>query len=195
MQSSRTRRVTVRGDNFSVRAKRCVVTRTAPDRGAHPLPTDPARYSRSNDAAHANGPRVKVQCVYPTRSGADRAGGARQQRHGPVRITFDNTARTAVSRDDGFMEAKTAGSPTDDRGSRRQGVIDSFVRYFGDGAAIPLEYIGRTGWKRSDARLLRRRPWPRAWLNFGATQRAPVGRIPLAGTETRRCGTAIWMAR
>jgi len=72
--------------------------RTARDRGAHPLPTDPARYSRSNDAAHAMGSVIKVQCVYPTPFWRD-AGLAGQATSdtGPVRITFDNTPPDAVS--------------------------------------------------------------------------------------------------
>jgi len=85
----------------------------------------------------------------------------------------------------GFMEGedgRLADQMTADQ--RRQGVIDSFVRYFAMALAIRWSTSSRTGWKRSDARLLRRRPWPRRLAQLRRDAARAGGPHHWAGTET-----------
>src|SRR3546814_13470713 len=68
---------------------------------------------------------------------------------------------------------------------RRQGTIASFVRYYGEAARNPLEYIEQS-WAAEE--------WtrgcyagyfpPGVWLDYGEALRAPIGRLHWAGTET-----------
>src|SRR3546814_18315674 len=68
---------------------------------------------------------------------------------------------------------------------RRQGTIASFVRYYGEAARNPLEYIEQS-WAAEE--------WtrgcyagyfpPGVWLDYGEALRAPIGRMHWAGTET-----------
>lgn len=180
--------VTVRGDNFSVRAKRCVVA--VPPAIAARIRYRPILPGLRDQMTQRMpmGSVIKVQCVYPTPFWRD-AGLAGQATSdtGPVRITFDNTPPDAsVGVMMGFMEGedgRLANRMT--MAQRRQGTIDSFVRYFGGQAANPLEYV-ELDWMQEE--------WtrgcyggvfgPGAWLNFGETLRAAVGRIHWAGTET-----------
>ncbi len=184
--------VTVRGESFSVRAKRCVVT--APPAIAARIRYQPILPGIRDQMTQRMpmGSVIKVQCVYPTPFWRD-AGLAGQATSdtGPVRITFDNTPPDAsVGILMGFMEGedgRLADRMTPEQ--RRQGTIESFVRYFGSQAADPLEYI-EMNWMAEE--------WtrgcyggvfpPGAWLNFAHTLRQPFGRIHWAGTET----ATIW---
>ena len=180
--------VIVRGENFSVRAKRVVVT--APPAIAARIRYQPILPGLRDQMTQRMpmGSVIKVQCVYPTPFWRD-AGLAGQATSdtGPVRITFDNTPPDAsVGVMMGFMEGqdgRRADAMTKDQ--RRQTVIDCFARYFGDGAKNPLEYV-ELNWMEEE--------WTRgcyggvfnagAWTDFGPTLREPVGRIHWAGTET-----------
>ena len=69
--------------------------------------------------------------------------------------------------------------------ARRAGTIESFVRYYGEAARNPLEYIEQS-WADEE--------WtrgcyagyfpPGVWLDYGEALRAPIGRLHWAGTET-----------
>jgi monoamine oxidase len=68
---------------------------------------------------------------------------------------------------------------------RRQGVIDSFARYYGPKARKPTAYVEKS-WAAEE--------WtrgcyagyfgPGTWVDFGHALREPVGHIHWAGTET-----------
>ena len=69
--------------------------------------------------------------------------------------------------------------------ARRQAVLDSFVRYFGERAAHPVDFV-ELDWQAE--------PWsggcygtlfgPNVWTRYGHALREPVGPIHWAGTET-----------
>lgn len=68
---------------------------------------------------------------------------------------------------------------------RKQGTIDSFVRYFGDAAAAPLEYIEQSWMNEEWTRGCYGAVFvPGGWTDYGKSLRAPIGRIHWAGTET-----------
>jgi monoamine oxidase len=68
---------------------------------------------------------------------------------------------------------------------RRQGVIESFVRYFGEAAGTPLEYIEQNWSSEEYSRGCYAGYFPPGvWLDYGEALRAPIGRIHWAGTET-----------
>jgi monoamine oxidase len=67
----------------------------------------------------------------------------------------------------------------------RAGVIESFVRYFGEQARNPLEYIELSWMDEEWSRGCYGGVFgPGAWLDFGHTLRTPFRRIHWAGTET-----------
>lgn len=184
--------VNVRGTGFSIRGKRCVVT--APPAIAariHYLPLLPALRDQMTQRMPM-GSVVKVQCVYPTPfwRAAGLAGQATSDT-GPVKITFDNSPPDGhIGVMMGFIEGEDGRRATEQTlEQRRAGVIESFVRYFGEQARNPLEYI-ELSWMDEE--------WtrgcyggvfgPGAWLDFGHTLRTPFRRIHWAGTET----SEIW---
>ena len=180
--------VTVRGETFSASGKRVVVA--VPPAIAARIryyPLLPALRDQMTQRMPM-GSVIKVQCVYPAPFWRDAGlNGQATSDTGPVKITFDNSppdAEYGVMM--GFMEASDGRAATElTLEQRRQATIDCFVRYFGDAAANPLEYI-ELSWMNQE--------WtrgcyggvfgPGAWLDFGKTLRAPVGRIHWAGTET-----------
>lgn len=184
--------VTVRGESFNVRAKRVVVT--APPTIAARIRYNPILPALRDQMTQRMpmGSVIKVQCVYPTPFWRD-AGLAGQATSdtGPVRITFDNTPPDAsVGVMMGFMEGedgRLADQLSD--ADRRQAVIDCFVRYFGDQAGNPLEYVEQNWMREEFSRGCYGGVFlPGAWLDFGSAMRTPVGRIHWAGTET----ATIW---
>ncbi|HUP91341.1 MAG TPA: flavin monoamine oxidase family protein [Solimonas sp.] len=185
--------VTVRGEGFNVRARRVIVA-------VPPALCARIRYAPALDGLRDQltqrmpmGTVIKVQCVYPTPFWRD-AGLAGQATSdtGPVKVTFDNSPPDGhVGVMMGFIEGsdgRLALRQTVDQ--RRAGTIESFVRYFGEGARTPLEYIEQS-WSEEE--------WsrgcyagfmpPGVWLDYGAALRAPCGRIHWAGTETAE----VWM--
>jgi monoamine oxidase len=184
--------VIARGELFRVRAQRCIVT--APPTIAARIRYSPLLPGIRDQMTQRMpmGSVIKVQCVYPTPfwREAGLAGQATSDT-GPVRITFDNTPPDeSVGILMGFMEGedgRRAEEMTPDQ--RRQGTIDSFVRYFGEEAADPLEYIEKSWMSEEWSRGCYGGVFPPgAWLNFGHTIRTPCGRIHWAGTET----ATIW---
>ena len=180
--------VTVRGEGFSVRGKRCVVT--APPALAARIRYQPLLPALRDQMTQRMpmGSVIKLQCVYPTPFWRD-AGLAGQATSdtGPVKITFDNSPPDAhIGVMMGFIEGEDGRRATEmTLEQRRQGAIESFVRYFGEQARDPLEYIELSWMDEEWSRGCYGGVFgPGAWLDFGHTLRAPVGRIHWAGTET-----------
>lgn len=105
---------------------------------------------------------------------------------GPVRVTFDNSEQGKASGLlMGFLEGDMARyyssvSP----GERREAVLDSFARYFGETARNPLEYVDKDwsseGWTRGCYAALFA---PGTWTGGGERLREANGPIHWAGTE------------
>src|SRR3546814_8668412 len=86
---------------------------------------------------------IKVQCVYPTPFWREAGlNGQATSETGPGKLTFDNSRPDgSVGVMMGFIEGehgRKALRQTADQ--RRQGTIDSFVRYYGEAERNPLEY-------------------------------------------------------
>lgn len=184
--------VSVRGENFSVRGQQVIVAVPPTIAGRiRYKPLMPALRDQMTQRMPM-GSVIKVQCVYPTPFWRDAGyNGQATSDTGPVKITFDNTPPDkSVGVLMGFMEGtdgRVASEWTLEQ--RRQGTIDSFVRYFGDGAANPLDYIEQSWMNEEWTRGCYGGVFPPgAWLDFGKALRAPVGRIHWAGTETAQ----IW---
>jgi monoamine oxidase len=68
---------------------------------------------------------------------------------------------------------------------RRQGVVDSFARYFGDKARAVEQYVEMSWAAQPYARGCYAGFFPPGvWSDFGPELREPVGRVHWAGTET-----------
>lgn len=106
---------------------------------------------------------------------------------GPVKVTFDNSPATGTPGVMmGFLEG-TDGRVWGERpaAERRQAVLESFARYFGDAMLEPEFYVEKS-WAADE--------WaggcytgytpPGVLLDYGTALREPVGRIHWAGTET-----------
>ena len=106
---------------------------------------------------------------------------------GPVRLTFDNTPPSgAPGVLLGFVEGQEArdltGRPA---AERRTAVLESFARYFGEGARSPVEYVEHNWLEERWSRGCYGGFSPPGVLTgFGPVLRPPIGRIHWAGTET-----------
>lgn len=106
---------------------------------------------------------------------------------GPLSVVFDNCSHDGtVSALLGFVMGDEARLfSTRPAAERREAVLDSLGKMFGDKARTPKEYIefdwSAEEWSRGCpvANMT-----PGAMLSCGATLRAPVGRVHWAGTET-----------
>jgi monoamine oxidase len=104
-----------------------------------------------------------------------------------VNVTFDNTEKGKASGLlMGFIEGDSArhwGQKSDEE--RKQAVLSSFAKYFGEKALSPIDYIDKD-WSNEE--------WTRGcytatfgvggWTEFGPHLATPVGSIHFAGTET-----------
>ncbi len=85
----------------------------------------------------------------------------------------------------GFLEGRQARiwarrSPAD----RREAVLGCFVRYFGQAAARPVQYLERDWMAEEFTRGCYGAHFaPGVWTSYGEAWRAPVGCIHWAGTE------------
>jgi monoamine oxidase len=105
---------------------------------------------------------------------------------GPVKVTFDNTPpgydRGVLL---GFIEGNEARrwarrSP----GDRKEAFIRCLVRYFGEEAAHPLEYLERDWMAEEFSRGCYGAHFaPGVWTSYGPALTAPIGPIHWAGTE------------
>lgn len=180
--------VRVSGDQFSVQAQRAIIALppTLAGRIAYSPPVNGLRDQLTQ--RFPMGTVIKVQCVYPKPFWRDAGlNGQATSDTGPVKSTFDNSppdGRVGVIV--GFItgsEARAALQQT--REQRMAGVIESFVRYFGESARTPLEYIEHDWASEEYSRggYLGYLP-PGVWLDYGTAMTSPIGRIHWAGSET-----------
>ena len=131
---------------------------------------------------------VKCQARYPRPFWRDDGlTGQVTSNTGPVKITFDNSP---PSGEPGVMLGFIEGAEARDWGERpaaerKQAVLESFARYFGDAMLEPEFYVEKS-WAADE--------WaggcytgytpPGVLLDYGKALREPVGRVHWAGTET-----------
>lgn len=135
---------------------------------------------------------IKFHAVYDTPFWrAEGLNGQAASDEGPVKITFDNsppegTPGVLV----GFLEANDGRiwarrTPED----RRRVVLDCLVRYFGQRAADPIDFVERDWMAEEFSRGCYGAHFtPGVWTAYGPALREPVGRIHWAGAE---CST-VW---
>jgi monoamine oxidase len=188
--------VVVSGHGFAVRAKRVIVA--IPPTLAGRIDYSPALPALRDQLTQRipMGTVIKVQCVYDTPFWRENGlAGQATSDTGPVRVTFDNSPPDSTAKHGpgvmmGFIEAsdgRTALAMT--HAQRRQGVIDSFVRYFGPKARKPSQYVEKSWASEPFTRGCYAGYFPPGvWLDYGPALREPVGRIHWAGTET----STVW---
>ncbi len=180
--------VTVEGDGFTVSAKHVIVA--IPPTLAGRIDYDPplSGYRDQMTQRMPMGSVIKTMCVYETPFWRDDGlTGFATSDTGPVKVTFDNSppdGRPGVLL--GFMEGEDArvyGRKT--RKERQEGVVGSFVRYFGDKAAAPRSYIEMNWAAEPFTRGCYVGFFPTGvWTSYGAALKTLMGRIHWAGTET-----------
>jgi monoamine oxidase len=180
--------ISVESDGDRVRGKLCVVT--APPSLAGRIDYDPPM-TPLRDQLCTRAPMasvIKVHAVYDEPWWRDEGlSGRVVSDTGPIKVIFDNSppeGKPGLLM--GFIEGGDGRRMANiDAGERRQAALECFVRYFGDKAAEPIDYI-EGNWPAEQ--------WSRGcygaffpagtWLSCGDALRAPVGRIHWAGTET-----------
>jgi len=105
---------------------------------------------------------------------------------GPVKVTFDNSppsGRPGVLM--GFVEGKEARTwARRSQAERREAVIGCFIRYFGDAADRPEQYVERDWMAEEFTRGCYGAHFaPGVWTSYGQAWREPAGRIHWAGAE------------
>jgi monoamine oxidase len=180
--------VVVSGDGFRVTADRVVVALPPTLCGRiHWTPAMPAQRDQLTQRVPM-GTVIKVQCVYDTPFWrADGLAGQATSDTGPVKVTFDNSPPDgSVGVMMGFIEGsdgRAAARLT--AAERRQGVVDSFARYFGEKARAVHQYVEMSWAAQEYTRGCYAGYFPPGvWSDFGPELRAPVGRVHWAGTET-----------
>ena len=130
---------------------------------------------------------IKLYAIYPEPFWrADGLNGQAASDKGPVKVTFDNSPQSGTPGIlMGFMEANDGREwARRTLADRRQAAIDCFVRYFGPGAAHPLEYLERDWMGEEFSRGCYGAHFtPGVWTAYGPALREPVGRIHWAGAE------------
>ena len=106
---------------------------------------------------------------------------------GPVQVVFDNTPPKGTPGVlMGFLEGRDARflGPAPEV-ERRQAVVGTFARLFGERAATPTAYAEQDWSAEPYSRgCYAGVPTPGTWTAYGRALREPVGRIHWAGTET-----------
>jgi monoamine oxidase len=130
---------------------------------------------------------IKAYAIYPEpfwrRDGLN---GQAASDVGPVKVTFDNSPPSGTPGVLlGFLEGKEARMwARRSEAERRQAVIGCFVRYFGEAAARPPQYVERDWMAEQFTRGCYGAHFaPGVWTSYGEAWRAPVGRIHWAGSE------------
>ncbi|HEU0001755.1 MAG TPA: flavin monoamine oxidase family protein [Ktedonobacteraceae bacterium] len=180
--------VRVEGDDVMVSAQRAIVA-IAPTLAGR-LRYRPALpgYRDQLTQRMPMGTIIKVHCLYEAPFWRDEGfSGQVTSFDGIVRVTFDNSpesGKPGVLM--GFIEGNEAriwGRRTLEE--RSAAVLASLVRYFGEKAARPYEYIEQN-WADEEytrgcyAGIM----IPGGWTGYGEALRAPIGRLHWAGTET-----------
>ena len=130
---------------------------------------------------------IKTYAIYPEPFWRqDGLNGQAVSDTGPVKVTFDNSPPSGTPGVlMGFLEGKQARiwarhSPAE----RREAVLGCFVRYFGQAAARPAQYLERDWMAEEYTRGCYGAHFaPGVWTSYGEAWRAPIGRIHWAGTE------------
>ena len=135
---------------------------------------------------------IKVHCLYGRRFWTDEGlSGQVVSDAGAVRVCADNSPPSGTPGVlVGFIEeaeaSRVAKFPPRER---RAEVLAAFVRYFGPMAGEPLEYREKNWGDDAFCRGVDGGYWPAGvWTGYGASLRAPIGRLHWAGTET----ASIW---
>jgi monoamine oxidase len=130
---------------------------------------------------------IKTYAIYPEPFWRnDGLNGQAVSDAGPVKVTFDNSppsGRPGVLM--GFIEGREARMwARRSEAERRDAVIACFVRYFGQAAAHPGEYVERDWMAEEFTRGCYGAHFaPGVWTSYGEAWRAPAGRIHWAGAE------------
>jgi monoamine oxidase len=181
--------VTVRGDGFEVRAKRCVVA--VPPALAARIEYSPALPAPRDQLTQRMPMGATVKCIALYERPFWRARGLSGEgvaNRGPASVVFDNTSHDARQ---AALLAFVVGGPAKTWSSsrsesdRRGAVLAQLARMFGDEALSPTEYVEHDWstevWTRGCPVGL----MPTGVLTqFAPALRAPCGRIHWAGTET-----------
>jgi monoamine oxidase len=186
--------VTVEADAVTVKAERCVVT--APPALAGRIDYQPAMPPlRDHLTTRAPmGSVIKVHAIYETPWWRDEGlSGRVVSDRGPIKVIFDNSPLEGTpGMLMGFIEGGDGRRLSNiDAGERRKIALECFVRYFGDRAARPLDYIEGNWPAEQWSRGCYGAVFPAGTLiSCGRALREPVGRIHWAGTETSEvfCG-------
>jgi monoamine oxidase len=130
---------------------------------------------------------IKAYAVYPEPFWRqDGLNGQAASDTGPVKVTFDNSPPSGTPGVlMGFLEGSQARIwARRSQADRREAVIGSFVRYFGQAAARPAQYFERDWMAEEFTRGCYGAHFaPGVWTSYGEAWRAPAGRIHWAGTE------------
>lgn len=180
--------VVVDADGVSVKAKLCVVS--APPALAGRIDYDPAM-PPLRDQLTTRAPMgsvIKVHAIYDTPWWRDEGLSGRVVSDlGPIKVIFDNSPPSGTpGMLMGFIEGGDGRRLSNiDEGERRKLALDCFVRYFGDKAAKPADYIEGNWPAEQWSRGCYGAVFPAGtWVSCGQALRQPVGRIHWAGTET-----------
>lgn len=129
----------------------------------------------------------KVIAAYPTPFWREQGlNGQAASDRGPVKVTFDvSPPGSEVGMLLGFVEGGDARRWTRlDADTRRRTVLDCFVRYFGEPARQPTDYVEKDWAAEEFSRGCYGAHFaPGVWTGFGHALRPPVGRIHWAGAE------------
>jgi monoamine oxidase len=130
---------------------------------------------------------IKAYAIYPEPFWRqDGLNGQAASDAGPVKVTFDTSppsGRPGVLM--GFLEGKEARRwARRSQAERREAVIGCFIRYFGDAAGRPEQYIEKDWMAEEFTRGCYGAHFaPGVWTSYGEAWRAPAGRIHWAGAE------------
>jgi monoamine oxidase len=180
--------VEVISDIIAVRARRAIVTLPPTLAGRirydPPLPASRDHLTESTPMGWV----IKVHCIYPTRFWHDAglSGGVTSD-EGAIRTTADNSPPSGSPGIlVGFIEGDAARRlAAASLSERRANVVNDFVRYFGDEAADPIDYLEYSWGDDAFARGAYGGYWSQGlWTTYGPDLRTPIGALHWAGTET-----------
>ena len=130
---------------------------------------------------------IKAYAIYPEPFWRlDGLNGQAASDTGPVKVTFDNSPPSGTPGVlMGFLEGNEARAwARRSQADRRDAVIGCFVRYFGQAAARPEQYVERDWMAEEFTRGCYGAHFaPGTWTSYGQAWRAPIGRLHWAGAE------------
>jgi monoamine oxidase len=130
---------------------------------------------------------IKAYAIYPEPFWRqDGLNGQAASDTGPVKVTFDNSPPSGTPGVlMGFLEGKEARTwARRSQAERQEAVTGCFVRYFGQQAARPRQYVERDWMAEEFTRGCYGAHFaPGTWTSYGEAWRAPAGRIHWAGAE------------